>query len=74
MDKDITIKVENGYVRMWVDGEEVEDMIDLKFDASLSQSGKPLIRCSYWKYVREDSGRLLVLNNNILTEEVIVCD
>ena len=60
-------------VRLWIDGEEVHDVIDLNFFAETNRP-ENLIRCHYWKYCRTESGKLLVLNNEVMTEKVIVSE
>lgn len=60
-------------VRMWVNDEEVHDMTELNLFAGVNRP-KNFVRCHYWRYGRTESGKLLVLNNEIMTEKVIVSD
>lgn len=60
-------------VRLWVDGEEVHDVTELNLFVGVNRP-ENFVRCHYWKYCRTESGKLLVLNNEIMTEKVIVSD
>lgn len=71
--KNISIESDGDKVSLWVDGERVDDVIEIDFHAS-ADIKENWIRCSYWKNTRNYSGRLLVLNNEIITEKVIVSE
>ena len=69
----IKIESDGKYVHVWVDGEEIKDIVQMDFHASANEKGVDII-CSYWKHVRTEGGRLLVLNNELITEKVIVSE
>ena len=64
---------DNNTVRLWVDGEEIHDVVELNFLATVDNP-KNNVRCSYWKHSRAKGGRLTVLNNEIIAEKVIVSE
>ena len=68
------VKIElydNNTVRMWIDGEEIEDLIEVNFFAAVDKPENH-IKCHYWKHSRTEGGKLLVLNNEIITEKVTI--
>lgn len=74
MDKPkIRIESNGNMVKLWVNGEEVHDVIELSFFATVDEP-ENLIRCHYWKYRRAEDGKFLILNNEIITEKVIVSE
>ena len=74
MGKEIRIEREGNFVKLWVDGEEVKDILQLRFEATQSQDFETVVTCSYWKFVRDSNGLPLVLNNNLVTEQVVVSE
>ena len=72
MDKPkIRIESDGNIVKLWVNGEEVHDVTELSFFAAVNNP-ENLIRCHYWKNRRTGDGKFLILNNEIITEKVIV--
>lgn len=69
----IRIESDGNRVNLWVDGEKVEDVVEINFHA-LAGSKSNQIECSYWRNARNYSGRILVLNNEVITEKVIVSE
>ena len=67
----IRIESDGNTVRLWVNGEEVHDVTELNFFATVDHP-ENLIRCHYWKHRRTKGGKFLILNNEIITEKVIV--
>jgi len=55
---------------MWVNGEEIEGLTEVNFFA-LAAIPKNNIKC-HWKHSRTEGGKLLALNNEIITEKVTI--
>lgn len=67
---DIRIESNGIYAKMFVDGEEISDVVQIDFHAVADDP--VLVECSYWQHVRNADGSHLVLNDTIMTRKVTV--
>ena len=67
---DIRIESNGIYAKMFVDGEEIPDIVQIDFHAVADNP--VLVECSYWQNIRDADGGHLVLNNTIMTKKVTV--
>lgn len=68
----IRIESDGHCTQVWVDGEKISDracMIDFRFYAEPNE-----VYCETEEYVKDEDGKNIIKNNEVLTERVVILD